>query len=82
MSPRTLRVSYTIAAPTLQRFNALVPRDERSRVVEQLMAQALADREAKLGSTADAYLTDPAFAICREDQALWDVTAGDGLRNA
>jgi hypothetical protein len=81
MPSTTLRASYTIAAPILQRFNAVVPHGERSRVMEGLMKQALATREAELESIAEAYMTDPAFAECRDDEKLWDVTVGDGLEN-
>jgi len=81
MPATTLRASYTIAAPILQRFNAVVPSGERSRVMEGLMKQALAAREAQLEGIAEAYMTDPAFAECREDERRWDVTAGDGLEN-
>jgi hypothetical protein len=42
--PFTVRASFTIAAPILQRFNAVVPHGERSRVMEGLMKQALAAR--------------------------------------
>jgi hypothetical protein len=76
-----LRASYTISAPILQRFNAVVPNGERSRVMETLMKQALAEREAQLEDIAQAFMTDPAFAQCRDDAARWDVTAGDGLEN-
>lgn len=81
MTATTLRASYTISAPILQRFNAVVPNGERSRVVEELMKQALAKREADLESIAEAFMTDPAFAECRDDEKRWDVTAGDGLEN-
>ncbi|MBM3408998.1 MAG: hypothetical protein FJY25_17060 [Betaproteobacteria bacterium] len=81
MAATTLRASYTIAAPILQRFNAVVPHGERSRVMENLMKQALAEREAELERTAEVYMTDPAFANCREDVKLWDVTVSDGLEN-
>jgi hypothetical protein len=79
MPPTTLRASYTIAAPILQRFNAVVPHGERSRVMEGLMKQALATREAELESIAEAYMTDPAIAECRDVEKRWDITAGDGL---
>ena len=79
MSPTMLRASYTLSAPTLQRFNAIVPAGERSRVVERFMQQALLEREAELGKLAEQYMTDPAFAECRADESLWDVTVGDGL---
>lgn len=81
MPPTTLRASYTISAPILQRFNAVVPNGERSRVVEELLKQALAARESELENIAQAFLTDPAFAECRADERRWDVTAGDGLEN-
>ena len=74
-NPRNIRH----AAPNLQRFNAVVPHGERSRVMEGLMKQALAAREAELESIAEAYMTDPAFAECRDDENRWDVTVGDGL---
>lgn len=81
MPATTLRASYTISAPVLQRFNAVVPHGERSRVMEELMKQALAKREAELESIAETFMTDPAFAQCREDEERWDVTTGDGLEN-
>lgn len=81
MPPTTLRASYTIAAPILQRFNAVVPHGERSQVMEQLMKQALAIREAEMENIAETFLTDPAYAECRDDEKRWDVTAGDGLEN-
>ena len=59
-----------------------MPAGERSRVVEQLMQQALLEREAALEKLAEQYMTDPAFADCRADEALWDVTLGDGLEGA
>ncbi len=79
MPTTMLRASYTVSAPTLQRFNAIVPAGERSRVVERFMQQALLEREAELGKLAEQYMSDPAFAECRADEALWDVTVGDGL---
>lgn len=68
MPPTTLRASYTISAPLLQRFNAVVPHGERSRVMEELMKQALVKREAELENIAAAFMTDPAFAECRDDE--------------
>lgn len=79
MTATMLRSSYTISAPTLTRFNALVPAGERSNVIERLMQGALVEREARLGKIAEQLLSDPAFAACREDEVLWDVTAADGL---
>lgn len=79
MAATTLRASYTFSAPILQRFNAVVPHGERSRVMEELMKQALAAREAELERVTEAFMTDPAFAECRDDEKLWDVTVADGL---
>jgi len=79
MAATTLRASYTFSAPVLQRFNAVVPHGERSRVMEDLMKQALAAREAELERVAEAFMTDPAFAECRDDEKLWDATVADGL---
>lgn len=79
MAATTLRASYTFSAPVLQRFNALVPHGERSRVMEDLMKQALVVREAELERVAEAFMTDPAFAECRDDEKLWDATVADGL---
>jgi hypothetical protein len=81
MPPTTLRASYTISAPILQRFNAVVPNGERSRVMEELMKQALVARGAELEGIAQSFMTDPAFAECRDDAKRWDVTASDGLQN-
>jgi hypothetical protein len=47
--------------------------------MEELMKQALAVREAELERLADAFMTDPAFAECRDDEMLWEATSADGL---
>ena len=82
MTAATLRASYTFSASVLQRFNAVVPQGERSRVMEERMKQALAAREAELVRVAEAFMTDPAFAECRDDEKLWDATLADGLDSA
>ena len=82
MAAATLRASYTFSAPLLQRFNAVVPHGERSRVMEDLMKQALAAREAELERVAEAFMTDPAFAECRDDEQLWEATLADGMDSA
>jgi hypothetical protein len=79
MPPATLRASYSISAPTLQRFNAVVPPGERSKVVEFFMENALAEKESALEAIAKTFMTDEAFAGCRETEHAWDVTVGDGL---
>ena len=79
MTAATLRASYSFSASVLQRFNAVVPQGERSRVMEELMKQALAAREAELERVAEAFMTDPTFAECRQDANLWDATVADGF---
>ena len=80
MQAPMLRASYSITAPTLQRFNAVIPPGERSRVVERFMLQALAEREAELAKIAAAFMADPANAESLAEEAQWDTTAGDGLQ--
>ena len=79
MSATTLRASYSISAPILQRFNAAVPAGERSRVIEAYMQQALVTKEQELEAIAAAFMNDPANAEAIADEKLWDVTIGDGL---
>ena len=79
MTATTLRASYSISAPLLQRFNAVVPPGERSRVIEACMEQALLERENELEGIAAAFMSDPANAEAIADEKLWDVTIGDGL---
>ncbi len=79
MSSQMLRASYSISAPTLKRFNAVVPQGERSRLMEGLMKQALLEREYDLEKMAQSFMSDAAFSACRDDELLWDVTAADGL---
>jgi hypothetical protein len=77
--PATLRASYSFSAPVLKRFNAVVPNGERSKLMEQFMKNTVAQRERELENIAEIYMTDPAFAQCREDEKLWEVTVSDGL---
>jgi|Wag4MinimDraft_6_1082665.scaffolds.fasta_scaffold109668_2 hypothetical protein len=79
MTANTLRASYSISASTLQRFNAVVPAGERSRVIEEYMQQALVNREQELEAIASAFMSDPANAQALADEKAWDVTIGDGL---
>ena len=79
MTATTLRASYSISAPLLQRFNAVVPPGERSRMIEAFIEQALLAREQELEGIAAAFMNDPANAEAIADERLWDVTIGDGL---
>ena len=74
------RASYSITAPTLQGFNAVIPPGERSRVVGRFMLQALAGREAELTKIAAAFMADPAHVESLAEEAQWDTVAGDGLQ--
>ena len=79
MSATTLRASYSISAPVLQRFNAVVPPGERSRLIEAYMQQALVTKEQELEAIAAAFMNDPANAEAIADEKRWDITIGDGL---
>ena len=79
MTATTLRASYSISAPLLQRFNAVVPPGERSRMIEAYIEQALLAREQELEGIAAAFMSDPANSEAIADEKLWDVTIGDGL---
>ena len=79
MTATTLRASYSISAPLLQRFNAVVPPGERSRMIEACIEQALLAREKELEGIAAAFMNDPANAEAIADERLWDITIGDGL---
>ena len=79
MTATTLRASYSISAPLLQRFNAVVPPGERSRMIEACIEQALLERENELEGIAAAFMSDPANSEAIADEKLWDVTIGDGL---
>jgi hypothetical protein len=47
--------------------------------MEEFMKQALAVREAELERLVDVFMSDPAFAECRDDEMLWEATSADGL---
>lgn len=74
-----LRVSYSIAAEVLQRFNMLVHSSERSKTVQSLMESILERREQSLEAAASEFATHPDFAEARADALLWDATSLDGL---
>jgi hypothetical protein len=74
-----MRASYSFSAPTLLRFNAVVPQGERSRVLERYMQTAVMSRERELEAIAAAFMADPANAEAIADEKLWDITIGDGL---
>ena len=79
MPASTLRASYSISALTLQRFNAVVPPGERSRVIEAYMQQALDAHEQELERIAVAFMKDPENAEAISDEQHWDIVVADGL---
>jgi hypothetical protein len=79
LSNAAIRASYSISAPILQRFNAVVPLGERSRVIEAYMQKDLVTREQGLEAIAAAFMNDPANVEAIADEKLWDTTIGDGL---
>jgi hypothetical protein len=75
----TLRTSFTIAAEVLHEFNEMVPAGERSKVVQSLMQQALAERQKRMEDIAEEFDTHPDFRIARGDAAAFETTVADGL---
>jgi hypothetical protein len=63
----------------LGRFNALVPRGERSQVIERLMTQTIAEREACLAAVAHEFETHPDFAEARAVAEAFEATASNGI---
>lgn len=60
------RAIYSINPDVLSRFNALFPPRERSKVVEQMIQRALAERESGLLEAARKIESEPRFAAIRE----------------
>lgn len=75
----TLRASYSIDPLILRRFNETIPHRERSKVVQNLMEQALSAREAALEKLAEELETHPDFAAVRETASAFKALAADGL---
>lgn len=80
MAAQMLRASYTISAPALTKFNAAVPRGERSREVERYMEWALQAREKQLEQIAADFMSGPDNVESLADEAAWHVTVADGLQ--
>ena len=63
----------------LLKFNEMVPAGERSKVVQSLMQQALAERQKRMEAIAEEFDTHPDFRIPRRDAAAFETTVADGL---
>lgn len=74
-----VRASYSIEPAVLRRFNESVPSGERSQLIQQMMTQAIAERDRTLAALAEEFETHPDFAAARADAAAFDVTIADGL---
>jgi metal-responsive CopG/Arc/MetJ family transcriptional regulator len=74
-----LRASYTIEPDLLLKFNELVPSGERSRLIQKLMAQAVAERQKALEAMAHEFETHADFARARADATAFETTVSDGL---
>ena len=79
LMPTTKRVLYSIQSEVVSRFNAVFKGRERSRVVEQLMIQAIEARENEVVAAAKLIETDPAFAQYRQVSEWVDAQAIDTL---
>jgi hypothetical protein len=74
-----LRASFTIASEVLLEFNEMVPAGKRSKIVQSLMQQALAERQKRMEAIAEEFDTHPDFRIARGDVAAFETTVADGL---
>lgn len=75
------RAIYSINPDVLSRFNALFPPRERSKVVEQMIQRALAERESGLLEAARKIESDPRFAAIREVSDDIDRIAGEAVQD-
>lgn len=75
----TLRASYSIDPFVLRRFNESIPSRERSKVVQNLMEQALLARETMLEQLAEELESHPDFAAARETARSFETLIADGL---
>ena len=79
----TARALFSIKDEVLDRFRAIVPNRERSKVVEALMLKEIAlreeRREREIEKIARMVETDPAFAKVRGVSADVDAVAGDAV---
>jgi hypothetical protein len=75
----TLRASFSVAAEVLLEFNEMVPAGERSKVIQSLMQQALAECQKRTEAIAEEFDTHPDFRIARGDTAAFETAVADGL---
>jgi len=79
----TARVLFSIKDEVLERFRAIVPNRERSKVVESLMLEEIAlreeRREREIEEIARMVETDPAFAKVRGVGADVNAVAGESV---
>lgn len=79
----TARALFSIKDEVLERFRAVVPNRERSKVVESLMVKEITlreeRREREIEKIARMVETDPAFAKVRGVSADVDAVAGDAV---
>ena len=77
------RVFVSLSDDVAERFRALVPFRERSKVIERLLDEELANRERlredELSAIATQVESESAFANVREVSADVDNVAGEGL---
>ena len=77
---RISRAIYSIDPEVLNRFNSTFRPRERSKVVEQLMRQALAKKERQVIDAIRLIESDPRFAAIREVSADVDRIAGEAVK--
>ena len=73
------RAFYSINDDVLSRFNALVPARKRSQIMQKLMAQHVANFEAKIAHAVSLIENDPDFAAIADVSGDADSWAFDKL---
>jgi hypothetical protein len=72
------KVLISIPENLVDRFRAVVPARQRSKVISTLIAGEINKRENDLYACALAVETDNAL---KKEMRLWDITTGDGLED-
>ena len=75
----TQKALYSIDDSVLNRFNQMVPERKRNQVVQDLLAQHIAAREAQIAEAVWLIENDPDYASIREISAESDCHAVETL---
>ena len=82
LMPTTKRVLYSIQSEVVSCFNTFFKGRDRSRVVQQLMIQAIEAREDEVVAAAKLIESDPALSEYRDVSVWADAQAIDTLAHS